>query len=131
MRQMAGNPTLTCVKPRAQWTSVPTGYTFNDDYDLYMNAGGATWKPTSSASLAANDYALVSFLPGSGEANEQLAMAGIVNPGQRTGRVLPRDIATVQAAQWLEIDSLTYDLVEATAMPAGRPMWYVVRMEKR
>jgi hypothetical protein len=131
MRLMAGYPVLTCIKPRAQWTSVPSGYTFNDDYDLYMNAGGSTWKPTSSASLAVNDYTLVSFLPGSGEANEQLVMAGVVNPGQRMGRVLPRDIATVQAAQWLEIDGLTYDLVEATAMPAGAAMWYVVRMEKR
>lgn len=131
MRLMAGYPVLTCVKPRAQWTSVPAGYTFNDDYDLYINAGGATWKPTSSASLAIGDYATVPFLPGGGDANEQLVMAGVVNPGQRMGRVLPGDIATVQAAQWLEIDGLTYDLVEATPTPAGAPMWYTVRMEKR
>jgi hypothetical protein len=131
MRLMAGYPVLTCVKPRSQWRSVPTGYTFDADYDLYVNGAGTTWKPASSADLAVNDYAMVSFLPGSGDANEQLVMAGVVNPGQRTGRVLPRDIATVQAAQWLEIDGITYDLVEATAMPAGAAMWYVVRMEKR
>lgn len=131
MRHMAGYPVLTCVKPRAQWTSVPSGYTYDADYDAFLNSGGTVWKPTTSADLAVNDYTLVSFLPGSGNADQQLVMAGLVDQGQRVGRVLPRDIATVQAAQWLELDGYTYDLAEATPQPAGAAMWYQLRLAKR
>lgn len=131
MRQMAGNAVLTCVKPRAQWTATPTGYTFDADYDVFVNSGGATWKPTSSASLNAADYVTVPFLPSSGNAERQLVLAGVVDQGSRFGRILPADIATVQAAQWLEIDGYTYDLTEATPMPAGAALWYAVRLSKR
>ncbi len=131
MRAMAGYPVLTCVKPRAQWTSVPSGYTYDADYDAYINNAGATWKPASIVNLAVNDYTLIRFLPGSGNADQQLVMAGLVDQGQRVGRVLPGDIATVQAAQWLELDGYTYDLAEATPMPAGAAMWYQLRLAKR
>jgi hypothetical protein len=131
MRLMAGNPVLTCVKPRAQWASVPTGYTFDADYDAYINVGGETWKPETSASLGSNDYETVPFLPGSGNADQQLVMAGVVDQGQRMGRVLPGNVATVQAAQWLELDGYTYDLAEATPMPGGAAMWYMLRLTKR
>ena len=131
MRLMAGWPVLTCVKPRAQWTSTPSGYTFDADYDTFVNNAGATWKPSTTAALSSNDYATVPFLPGSGDASEQLVMAGVVDQGQRMGRVLPGDVATVQAAQWLEIDGFTYDLAEATPYPAGRAMWYMLRLSKR
>lgn len=131
MRAMLGWPVLTCVKPRAQWTSTPSGYSFDADYDVFVNSGGATWKPTSSASLNAADYVTVAFLPSSGNADHQLVLAGVIVQGQRMGRVLPADIATVQAAQWLEIDGYTYDLAEATPMPAGAALWYDVRLSKR
>jgi len=131
MRAMAGWPVLTCIKPRAQWTSVPSGYTFNDDYDAYLNNAGAVWKPDDSTDLAVNDYVTVRFLPGSGNADQQLVTLGVVDQGQRMGRVLPGDIATVRAAQWLELDGYTYDLAEATAMPGGAALWYVLRLSKR
>lgn len=131
MRQMAGYPSLTCVKPRASWTSVPTGYTFNDDYDAFLNNAGTVWQPDNSSDLSSNDYATVPFLPGSGNADQQLVTLGVVDQGQRMGRVLPGDIATVQAAQWLELDGYTYDLAEATPMPGGAALWYVLRLSKR
>lgn len=131
IRHVAGSPVLTCVKPRAQWTAIPTGYTFDADYDVFVNSGGVTWKPASSASLNAADYVTVPFLPSSGNAEQQLVLAGVVDQGSRSGRVLPTDIATVQAAQWLEIDGFTYDLAEATPMPAGAALWYSLRLSKR
>lgn len=131
MRLMAGNPVLTCIKPRAQWTSVPTGYTYDADYDTFINNAGATWKPETASDLSTNDYATVPFLPGSGNADQQLVMAGVIDQGQRMGRVLPGNVATVQAAQWLELDGYTYDLAEATPMPAGAALWYVLRLSKR
>lgn len=131
LRQKAGDPELTCVKPRAQWSSVPSGYTFDASYDAYLNSGGAVWKPDSTTDLSTNDYAVVPFLPGAGSDEIALVAGGLVDQGDRFGRVLPGDIATVRAAQWLEFDGLTYDLREATAMPGGAAMWYVVRMAKR
>ena len=131
MRQLAGNPVLTCVKPRAQWTAVPTGYTFDASYDAYLNNGGTVWKPTSTASLNGTDYSTVSFLSGAGTMEQALTAGGLVDQGERFGRILPGDLATVQAAQWLELDSTTYDLAEATPYPAGAAMWYVLRLRKR
>ena len=131
LRQMAGNPELTCVKPRAQWTSVPTGYTFDASYDAYLNSGGTVWKPVDTDDLNATDYVTVPFLPGAGNAEIALVAGGLVDQGDRFGRVLPGDIATVQAAEWLEIDGLAYDLREQTAYPAGAAMWYQIRMGKR
>lgn len=131
LRQLAGNPVLTCVKPRAEWTSVPSGYTFDASYDAYLNGSGAVWKPTSTDDLSGNDYVTVPFLPGAGNAEIALVAGGLVDQGDRFGRVLPGDVATVQAAQWLEIDDLAYDLREATPYPAGAAMWYMVRMGKR
>ena len=131
MRLMAGNPVLTCIKPRAQWTSTPSGYTYDADYDTFINNAGATWKPETASDLSSNDYATVPFLPGSGNADQQLVMAGVIDQGQRMGRVLPGNVATVQAAQWLELDGYTYDLAEATPMPAGAALWYVLRLSKR
>ena len=55
MRQVAGSPVLICVKPRAAWTSIPSGYTFDASYDAYINSSGTVWKPTSSAALNAAD----------------------------------------------------------------------------
>ena len=128
---MAGLPVLTYVKPRAQWTSVPSGYTFDASYDAYINGAGTIWKPTSSASLSVNDYGTVAFLPGAGSLEKALTAGGLVDQGDRFGRILPGSLATVQAAQWLELDGMTYDLAEATPYPAGAAMWYVLRLRKR
>ena len=127
LRQMAGNPELTCVKPRAEWTSVPSGYAFDASYDGFINGSGEMWE----VALTAADYETVPFLPGAGNAEIALVAGGLVDQGDRFGRILPGDIATVQAAEWLEIDGLTYDLREQTAMPAGVGMWYQIRMAKR
>lgn len=131
MRQLAGNPVLVCVKPRAQWTSVPSGYTFDASYDAYLNGSGTVWKPVDTDDLNATDYETVPFLPGAGNAEIALVAVGLVDQGDRFGRILPGDIATVQAAQWLEIDGFTYDLREATPIPGGAAMWYQIRMGKR
>ena len=131
MRSLAGNPLLTCVKARALWASVPAGYTFDASYDAYINGSGTIWKPTSSANLSSSDYSTVAFLPGAGTLEKALTAGGLVDQGDRFGRILPASLATVQAAQWLEIDGLTYDLAEATPYPAGAAMWYVLRLRKR
>jgi len=131
MRQVAGSPVLTCVKARSAWTSVPAGYTFDASYDAYINSGGTIWKPTSSASLNAADYATVAILPGAGSLEKALTAGGLVDQGDRFVRILPGSLATVQAAQWLELDGMTYDLAEATPYPAGAALWYVLRLRKR
>lgn len=131
MRAMAGWPVLTCVKPRAQWTSTPSGYSFDASYDAYINSGGTIWKPVTSADLNTADYSTVAFLPGAGTLEKALVAGGIVDQGERFGRILPGSLATVQAAQWLELDSMTYDLAEATPYPAGAAMWYMLRLRKR
>jgi len=131
MRAMAGWPVLTCVKPRAQWTSVPAGYTFDASYDAYVNNASASWSPASSTDLAVNDYSTAPFLPGAGTLEKSLVAGGLVDQGERFGRILPGSLVTVQAAQWLELDGKTYDLAEATPYPAGAAMWYVLRLRKR
>ena len=131
LRAMAGWPVLTYVKARTAWTSVPAGYTFDASYDAYINGGGTIWKPTSSAALAVNDYGTVAFLPGAGSLEKALTTDGLVDQSDRFVRILPASLATVQAAQWLELDGMTYDLAEATPYPAGAAMWYVLRLRKR
>ena len=131
MRQVAGSPILICVKPRAAWTSVPVGYSFDASYDAYINSGGTIWKPTSSAALNAADYATVAILPGAGTLEKSLVAGGLVDQGDRFVRILPASLATVQAAQWMELDSMTYDLAEATPYPAGAALWYILRLRKR
>ena len=131
LRQLAGNPVLTCVKPRAQWVGVPSGYSYDADYDTFLNSGGDEWRPTSTADLSSNDYTTVAILPGSGDASEVLTIGGVMDDGARWVRVLPADVATVNAAQWYELDSLTYDTAEVTPFPAGAAQWYTVRLTKR
>ena len=131
MRQVAGSPVLICVKPRAAWTSIPSGYTFDASYDAYINGSGTVWKPTSSASLNAADYTTVAILPGAGTLEKSLVAGGLVDQGDRFVRILPASLTTVQAAQWLELDSMTYDLAEATPYPAGAALWYILRLRKR
>ena len=131
MRQVAGSPVLICVKPRAAWTSIPSGYTFDASYDAYINSSGTVWKPTSSAALNAADYATVAILPGAGTLEKSLVAGGLVDQGDRFVRILPASLATVQAAQWMELDSMTYDLAEATPYPAGAALWYILRLRKR
>lgn len=131
LRRIAGDPVLTCVKARSLWTSVPTGYTFDASYDAYLNAGGVVWKPASSADLNAADYTTIAILPGAGTLEKSLVAGGLVDGGDRFARILPASLATVQAAQWLELDSMTYDLAEATPYPAGAALWYILRLRKR
>ena len=131
MRAMAGWPVLTCVKPRTAWASVPAGYTFDASYDAYLNSGGTVWKPKTSADLTAADYETVAILPGAGTLEKQLVAGGLVDQGDRFVRILPASLATLQAAQWMELDSMTYDLAEATPYPAGAALWYILRLRKR
>lgn len=131
LRSLAGDPELTCIKPRAQWVGAPSGYTFDADYDAYINNSGTIWKPDDSGDLNAVDYETVPFLPGAGDAELALVAGGLVDQGSRFGRVLPGDIATVRDAQWLELDGYTYNLADATAHPGGKAQWYALRMTKR
>lgn len=131
MRRLAGSPRLVCVKPRAQWSSVPSGYTFDASYDAFLDSSGAVWKPTTSSDLSASDYVTVPFLPVGGSMAQALAAGGLVDEGTRYGHILTGDAVTVQVAQWLEIDGYAYNLAECTATPAGAPQWYVLRLTKR
>ena len=131
LRQLSGSPVLTCVKPRAQWTGTPSGYTFDNDYDMFLDGDGNQWTPTSAADLSANDYVTVPFLSGAGDAEIALSAAGLVDDGTVFGRILPGDQATVAAAQWLELDGLTYNKTALTPMPRGVGTWYALRMDKR
>lgn len=131
MRHMAGNPSLLCIKPRGEWANVPAGYSYSAVHDAFVDAGGQTWKPASSADLTAADVERVSVLPGWGSVEDQLTLYGIAPQGSRTMRCLPADIATVRAAEWVEIDGQTYDVSESTPLPAGTPVWYALRLTKR
>ena len=37
------------------------GYTFDNDYDTFLDGDGNQWTPTSTADLNANDYVTVPF----------------------------------------------------------------------
>ena len=102
---------------RAQWTGTPSGYTFDNDYDMFLDGDGNQWMPTSTSDLSANDYVTVPFLSGAGDAEIALSAAGLVDDGTVFGRILPGDQATVAAAQWLELDGLTYNKTALTPMP--------------
>lgn len=133
MRRLAGNPVLTCVKPRDQWTTTPAGYAYDADYDLFSSAvTGNTWKPASSNDLKAADYVTVKILPAvRGNASVMLDFGGIVNDGTRQCRVLPADVATIEAAQWFELDGYTYDRGAVIAAPPGAALWYEVELKLR
>lgn len=127
IRAMLGNPTMTCVKPRTDWTNVPDGYAYDPSYDRYVNAGGTVWDETT-VTLASDT---VNIVPGDGASILELIEGGVMTLGDRMVRILPADLTTVNAAAWIVLDSATYDKVELTPFPASVPMWYIVHLRKR
>lgn len=128
LRNMIGRPTLRCIQAKANWTSdIPSGYSFDADFDRYMDSGGNVWTPTTSE-LPYND---VAFLPSSGNELQELMAAGLVESGDKSGRVLPGNIATVTAAEFCVIDSEEYNVIEATPFPSGAALWYRIQLRKR
>jgi hypothetical protein len=128
LHKQAGNPTLRCIKPKAQWTDdVPAGYSYDNDYDAYINGAGAIWTPTT-ADLPYDD---VDILPSYGSSEFELVPGGITDTGSRTVRILPASHTTVTACQFALLDDIEYVVREATAFPAGAPLYYTVRLEKK
>jgi len=128
LRLLAGNPTMTTIDPRSTWgDNVPAGYSFDADYDRFVNISGTVWTPTSGDVPTTS----VDILPGSGQLSIDLNAGGLIDTGSRSVRILPADYSTVKNAEWCELDSMSYDVGEITPFPAGAAMWYTVRLEKR
>lgn len=117
---------LRCIGAKSTWT-VPAGYAYDKDYDRYVNSGGVVWTPTTTAL----PYTDVDILPGYGTLGLDLMAGGIVDTGERTVRVLNTSIATVNAAEFFVLDSIEYVMQQATPIPAGDPLWWIVRLGKR
>jgi hypothetical protein len=122
----AGKPTMRCIGPRSTWT-VPAGYSFDTGLDRYVNSGGAVWEPTTSSL----PYTDVNILPPVGTELFELTAGGVVDSGSKTARILAADRATVEAAQFILVDSLEYRVTESTPNVTGNPTGYTVRMAKR
>ena len=127
IRALLGSPTMTCVKPRTDWTNVPAGYAYDPSYDRYVNSAGVVWDETT-VTLASDT---VNIIPGDGASLLELIEGGVMTLGDRMARILPADYTTVNAAAWIVLDSVTYDKVELTPFPAAVPMWYTVHLRKR
>ena len=124
---MIGSPTMTCIKPRADWTNVPAGYAYDLTYDRYVNVGGDVWDETS-VTLESDS---VDIIPMDGQTLLDLIQGGMITVGDRVVHILAADYATVNDASWIVLDSLNYDKVEITPFPAAVPMWYIVNLRKR
>lgn len=126
LHAIAGKPTMRCIQPRSAWT-VPAGYTFDTGLDRYVNGSGTVWEPTTS-SLPYNN---VNILPPVGSELFELTAGGVVDAGSKTARILAADRATVEAAEFVLVDSLEYRVIESTPNVTGNPTGYTVRMAKR
>ena len=126
LHTVAGKPTMRCIGPRSTWT-VPAGYTWDDGANRYTDSGGVVWEPTT-ASLPYTD---VNILPPVGTELFELTMGGVVDSGNKSARILAADRATVEAAEFILVDSLEYRVTESTPNVTGNPTGYTVRMVKR
>ena len=122
----APSSVLRCISDKSTWT-ITAGYSYDKDYDRYVNSSGTVLTFTTSAL----PYTDVDILPGYGALALDLMAGGVVDTGERLVRVLNADIATVNAAEFFVLDSTEYSLVQATPMPAGNPLWWIVRLAKR
>lgn len=127
LRIVAGSPTMRCIKPKAEWTGVPAGYSYDADYDAFVNISGTVWTPTT----ADLEYDDVDILPSFGNVEWELIPGGLSETGAQTVRILPADQATVEAAQFFLLDEVEYVLRECTPFPKGAALWYTVNMDKR
>jgi hypothetical protein len=123
---VAGKPTIRCIQPRSAWT-VSTRYTWDPNVDRYVDINGIPWEPTT-ASLPYDD---VNILPPAGSELFELTAGGVVDAGSKTVRILAADRATVEAAEFVLVDSLEYRVTESTPNVTGNPTGYTVRMVKR
>ena len=126
LHTVAGKPTMRCIGPRSTWT-VPAGYTWSDSADRYVDSNGIPWEPTTSSL----PYTDVNILPPVGSELFELTAGGVVDSGSKTVRILAADRATVEAAEFVLVDSLEYRVTESTPNVTGNPTGYTVRMAKR
>jgi hypothetical protein len=126
IRAIAGNPTMTCVRPRTSWTNVPAGYTYDLAYDRYMS-GSTVWDETTV--ILASDS--IEIIPMDGQALLDLIQGGMITVGDRVVHIKAADYTTVNAAAWIVLDGTNYDKVEITPFPASVPLWYIVNLRKR
>lgn len=126
LHTVAGKPTMRCIGPRSTWT-VPSGYAFDTGLDRYVNGAGAVWEPTTSSL----PYTDVNILPPVGTELFELTAGGVVDSGNKSARILAADRATVEAAEFVLVDSLEYRVTESTPNVTGNPTGYTVRMVKR
>lgn len=126
LHKMAGSPTMRCIQPRSAWT-VPSGYSFDTGLDRYVNGSGEVWEPTTSNL----PYNTINILPPVGQELFELTAGGVVDSGSKTVRILAADRATVEAAEFIVLDSLEYRITESTPNVSGNPTGYTVRMTKR
>jgi hypothetical protein len=128
IRAIAGNPTMTCVRPRTGWTSVvPAGYAYDLAYDRYVDGSDTAWDETS-VTLPSDS---VDIIPMDGQTLLDLIQGGMITVGDRVVHILAADYTTVNNAAWIVLDSLNYDKVEMTPFPASVPLWYIVNLRKR
>ena len=127
IRGVIGNPTMTCVKPRAQWTNVPAGYTYDATYDRYVDGSGVVWDETT-VTLSSDS---VDIVPMDGQSVLDLIAGGIITTGDRVVHIQAADYTTVNSSAWIVLDSTNYDKVGITPFPASVPLWYIVALRKR
>lgn len=130
--QAYGKPVMQAVPPVASW-SLPAGYTFDSSLEAIRTSGGATL--TDLDALAAY-YATrpVYIVPTGRTADlDVLIAAGVVPSGAVEVYVLQSDIATVNAAHAVQINSQWYDVIELAIAPVGHAsgIWARVRLKRR
>lgn len=127
LRSLIGNPTMRCIKDKSEWTSVEDGYSYDADYDAFVNEDGDVWTPTT----ADLEYDDVAILPSFGSVDIELITGGLSDTGRREVRILPASKTTVENCQFILLDSIEYVLRRCTPFPSGAAMWYAVELEKR
>lgn len=127
LHDLAGNPTMDCVKPYSAWTDIPAGYSYNASGDVFMNVGGTTWRPT----LADEPATSIDILPTNGAEGIELSLGGLVETGDRYVIILPASKTTTDACFAVLLDGTSYNIKETTAIPAGAAQWYTLRLVKR
>ena len=127
LRSAAGSPTMRCIKPKAEWTGVPAGYTYDADYDSFVSGAGAVWIPTT----ADLEYDDVDILPSFGSVGLELIPGGVADIGNRDVRILPASKTTVTACLFVLLDTIEYVVRACTPFPSGAALWYTVELEKR
>lgn len=129
-RRLQGDPTMTIVRPIAQWT-LPSGYAYDDVTDTIRHTStGAV--STNYSTYWSTDSVDMMPLERSDELRN-LILAGIVKEGSFDTLILPDDYATVYAGFRALVDSVEYNILTVRKYPFGvsTAFTYLVRLERR